>query len=164
MPAKKKPAKKKDAKPRGRPSLFTQAISDAIIADLIEGKSLVEICQSDSMPNRMTVLRWMEKHPDFAAGIARAREEQAEYMDHLVNKTANECTPDNAAAARVKIAAYQWRAAKLKPKSFGDNSSLKIDQTNRTAPMTNEQLVDEMKQSPAFRKEMEELIASAKNP
>ena len=117
-------AKKKAPGKAGRPSSFTHEISDEICEGLMDGKSLVQICQSDSMPNRMTVIRWMDKHPEFAACIVRAREEQGEYMDHLVNKTADECTPENAQAARVKIAAYQWRAAKLKPKKFGDKLDL----------------------------------------
>jgi hypothetical protein len=50
----------------------------------------------------------------------RAREWQADYMDDLILDTANACTPESSSADKVKISAYQWRAAKLKPKFYGD--------------------------------------------
>ena len=85
-------------------------------------------------------------------------------MDYLVKKTADECTPENARAARVKIAAYQWRAAKLKPKSFGDHSSVKVDQTTRKAPMTDEKIAEKLKMSPAYRRSMQRILDKAATP
>lgn len=41
-------------------------------------------------------------------------------MDDMILETANRATATNAAAARVKIDAYKWRAARLKPKVYGD--------------------------------------------
>ena len=41
-------------------------------------------------------------------------------MDDYVLETANASTAETAAADRVKISAYQWRAAKLRPKKYGD--------------------------------------------
>jgi hypothetical protein len=61
-----------------------------------------------------------ELNEGFATNIARAREMQADYMDDLILETANGCTGETAAADRVRIAAYQWRAAKLRPKVYGD--------------------------------------------
>lgn len=86
----------------------------------MDGKSMRQICDEPGMPNRSTVLRWMEERPDFASKCARARELQADLMDDLVLEEAKTCTNDNAQAARVRIAAYQWRAAKLAPKRYGD--------------------------------------------
>jgi hypothetical protein len=68
------------ARPRkvGRPSLYCEEMEESIISGLIDGKSLVEICEPASMPNRVTVMRWMNKDAGFATRIARAREEQGE--------------------------------------------------------------------------------------
>lgn len=77
------------------------------------------------MPGRQTVLDWLEENTDFRARYERAREAQGDAMDDLVLETAETCTPENAAAARVKIAAYQWRAEKLKPKKYGAAVQLK---------------------------------------
>lgn len=41
-------------------------------------------------------------------------------MDEKILATADSCTPESAAADRVKIAAYQWRAERLKPKAYGN--------------------------------------------
>ncbi|MEH6676146.1 hypothetical protein [Phenylobacterium sp.] len=108
-----------------RPSSYSEDIADEICGLLIEGLSLRKICDRDDMPDRRTVMRWLDAHPDFAAKCARARELQADLMDDLILDTAEKTTSDNAAAARVKIAAYQWRAAKLAPKKYGDASTLR---------------------------------------
>lgn len=110
----------------GRPSDYTTEIADQICDQLADGDSLRQICLDERMPNRSTVLRWLEGNEYFAAKYARAREAQADYMDDLILDTANACTPDTSQADRVKIGAYQWRAEKLKPKKYGPrlNASL----------------------------------------
>lgn len=108
-----------------RPSDYNEDIADEICGLLIEGNSLRKICDQDDMPNRRTVMRWLADKPDFATKCARARELQADLMDDLILDTAETTTSDNAAASRVKIAAYQWRAAKLAPKRYGDATTLK---------------------------------------
>jgi hypothetical protein len=62
----------------------------------------------------------MATNESFATKCARAREDQADYMDDLILEVANACTPETAQADRVRISAYQWRASKLKPKKYGD--------------------------------------------
>ncbi|MCB1471119.1 MAG: hypothetical protein KDK08_29030 [Rhizobiaceae bacterium] len=104
----------------GRPTLYSDEIAERIFVGLIEGKSLIKICRQKGMPNRATVLRWLEGRPDFATRYAHAREAQADYMDDLILDVANASTAETAAADRVKIGAYQWRASKLKPKKYGD--------------------------------------------
>ena len=79
-----------------------------------------KLCAPEDMPDRGTVVRWLAEHPDFAAKYARAREAQADTMDDLILEEAEKVTPETAAASRVKIDAYKWRAAKLKPKVYGD--------------------------------------------
>ena len=115
----------------GRPSIFSQELADAICDRILEGQSLRHICCEETMPNRSTVLRWLDEHGDFAAKYARARELQADYMDDLILEEAEKADEDNAAAQRVKIAAYQWRASKLKPKKYGD----KLDVTSGDQPL-----------------------------
>lgn len=106
----------------GRPSLYTPELGDAICELLMEGKSLVKACSSDAMPSRSTVLRWQNSNPDFEAKCARARLMQADLMDDKILDEAEACTEDNYQSAKVKIAAYQWRAAKLAPKKYSDKT------------------------------------------
>lgn len=106
-----------------RQTLYTDELADAICERLINGESLRQICTDESMPNRSTVIRWMGADEAFATKCARAREEQADLMDDLILDVANGCISETAAADRVKISAYQWRAAKLKPKKYGEKLS-----------------------------------------
>lgn len=108
-----------------RPSDFTDEMADAICDELIEGKSLRQICRAVGMPDRRTVLRWLDAHPSFAAKYARARESQADLMDDLILEEAEKANKDNAAAVRVRVDAYKWRAAKLQPKKYGDALQMK---------------------------------------
>lgn len=104
----------------GRRSDYTEELAEVILDAIMDGRSLREICQSDDMPDRRTVLRWLEANAEFAAKCARAREAQADLMDEKILAVADACTVETAQADRVKIAAYQWRASKLKPKVYGD--------------------------------------------
>lgn len=111
--------------PAGRPSDYTPEIADEICGHLIEGVSLRKICARTAMPDRRTVLRWLDAHPEFAAKYARARESQGDLMDDLILEAAEGANKDNAAAVRVKIDAYKWRASKLQPKKYGDSVQMK---------------------------------------
>lgn len=111
---------KKPSKPPGRPSSYSDNLSQTICDRLAAGESLRKICESPEMPDRSTVMSWQATNQEFSARCARAREWQADLMDDLILDTANECTSETAAAARVKISAYQWRAAKLAPKRYGE--------------------------------------------
>lgn len=110
--------------PPGRPSDYTAEIADTIYDRLSEGRSLRSICDDEDMPSRATVLRWQASDTEFEAGCARARALQADLMDDKILDTADACTPETAAADRVKISAYQWRASKLAPKKYGDKVAL----------------------------------------
>ena len=63
---------------------FNEEIAEQIICGLMDGKSLVKVCEEEGMPHRRTVLRWMEKDEDFATRCARARVLQADLMDDKI--------------------------------------------------------------------------------
>lgn len=108
----------------GRPSKRTPEMEEAIINGLMDGYSLVQICEPDTMPNRRTILRWMEDCTAFATRCARARELQADLMDDKIIQVIDDVNADNATAMRVKLAALQWRASKLAPKKYGDKLAI----------------------------------------
>jgi hypothetical protein len=92
----------------------------------------------EGMPSRSTVLRWMAAEQSFATRCAHARDMQADLMDDKILDVADASTADTAAADRVKIAAYQWRASKLQPKKYGDKVDLNLSGT--VSNLTDEQL------------------------
>jgi hypothetical protein len=108
----------------GRPSGYSQELSEKIMERIAEGESLRTICLDDDMPCLRTVMDWLEKHLEFRSRCARAREMQGDLMDDLILTTANNCTPETAHADKVKISAYQWRAMKLAPKKYGDRQEI----------------------------------------
>lgn len=108
----------------GRPSKFTDDVATAILDLIMLGMSMRQICERDDMPHRTTVIRWLAGNEDFASKYTRAREIQADAMDDLILDAANACDAENHQATRVKIGAYQWRAAKLMPKRYGDKTAL----------------------------------------
>lgn len=103
----------------GRPSIYTPELGESILERLAAGESMVQICQGEEMPGLRTVMRWAAEDEKFGTEYARAREAQAEVMDDKILKAADEANKDPQ-AARVKVEAYKWRAAKLAPKRYGD--------------------------------------------
>jgi hypothetical protein len=100
---------------------LTEELEQKILDALMDGKSMRQIADTEGMPSRSTMLRWMaDESIDFGAKCARARELQAEVMDDMVLDAAKACDESNYQSTKVKISAYQWRASKLAPKKYGD--------------------------------------------
>jgi len=102
-------------------------IRDKIIEQLIDGsKSLRQICKQKGMPDRVTVLRWMNEDEDFAAKYARARAAQADGIgdEMAAIEDAVRSGKMQAKAARVVLWSMQWRAARIAPKKYGQKLEL----------------------------------------
>lgn len=124
----------------GRPSSFTQETADAICDRLASGESLRLVCADEGMPNRTTVLRWLDGNADFRSQYARAREAQADHMadeilsiaDDGLNDTYRDddgnvrTDTDVIARSKLRVDARKWLAAKMAPKKYGD----KIEQVH----------------------------------
>jgi len=109
---------------------FTEALGEEICDRIANGESIRKIAASDHMPDVATIMRWLDADVAFAHKYARARDIQGDYMDALVLDTAEASTPATAASDRVKIDAYKWRAAKLKPKKYGDRTHHELTGAN----------------------------------
>lgn len=104
----------------GRPTDYTPETAEYICEQLASGRGMLDITSDPGMPHASTVYRWLEARPDFATAYVRARERQADVMDERILEIADRCTAETAAADRVRLLAYQWRAARLMPKLYGD--------------------------------------------
>jgi hypothetical protein len=74
-----------DTKPL--PMHYTHEMGDLICDQLLDGKSLREICAAPNMPGRATVFRWLRRHPEFREKYAISKslqlddlEEEEEYI------------------------------------------------------------------------------------
>ena len=107
------------------------AIMDRIMAELETGRSLVQVCKDDGMPDRETVSRWMRDEPAYAAKYAYARAMQA---DTLFSEMADvehkvQAGTMDSHAARVVLDSMRWRASKLAPKVYGDRLDVSVSDT-----------------------------------
>ncbi len=119
----KKPVPKRPKK--GRPSLYTEALAAKICRRLAEGESLRTICADRAMPGLSTVMGWLfdDKHEGFPEQYARAREAQAELRADEITDIADGVehgASEAVQAARLRVDARKWIAAKLLPKRYGD--------------------------------------------
>lgn len=124
----------------GRPSDYTQELADRICDLLSDGISLRRVCSMESMPAKITVLRWLRIHEDFRTQYARAKEESADThaddMTDIADDGSNDWTEaldkdgeptgrmvpnlDHIARSRLRVDTRKWIAAKLKPKKYGE--------------------------------------------
>jgi hypothetical protein len=136
--------------------MFNQQTADAICARLCEGDSLREICRTDGMPGKTTVMRWLHENAAFRDQYARAKEIGVEAIAEDILDIADDGRNDwmkrngadeeagwvfNGEAARrsqIRIDSRKWLLSKLAPKKYGDKLDLnhggevKITQVRRT--------------------------------
>lgn len=115
-----------------RPSKFTPELAAEICDRIAEGESLRAICREDGMPDRRTVLRWLDKDSAFAARCAKARELQADALEEGMAEVetltlAGELDPK---AANVVLSSRRWRAEKLAPKRYGVRNAMELTGAN----------------------------------
>ena len=135
----------------GRPSDYTEALAETICVRLIEGESLREICESEEMPDKATVLRWLVKHDQFRDQYTQARELQSETdMDEIVgiaddsscdlgfkevtDASGKSAKPvflaDHVQRAKLRIDTRLKRAEKMHPRKYGVQSKTELTGAN----------------------------------
>ena len=120
VPEKYHPPEIKVPAPVGRPSTYTLELAAEVCRRLSEGELLIDVSAEEGMPKVGTILNWREKHPEFAALYARAREMQAHSAAERAVRSGRAAAGLEATAARVQFDADRWLAAKLLPKVYGD--------------------------------------------
>ncbi len=111
-----------------RPSLYTPEIVEAICSLLEQGDALAEVCRQDAMPGLRTFLRWADEKEEVATAYTLALRARAEFFEAEHTRIANTAKDrDTAAAARVQLAALEWRMSKLAPQRYGDRLDLNVD-------------------------------------
>ena len=111
---------KPTGRPVGRPSKYSEALADRIVAAMVSGSDLVAVCKQSGFPDRASVYRWAAERPDFAARLEQAREALGDLAAYEIGQIAANCTAETAMADRVKLAALQWRASRLAPRRYSE--------------------------------------------
>ena len=99
---------------------YSPELAEKILDRISEGESLRRICADDGMPDRRTVLRWLEADKELATKCARARELQADSIFDELREIAEDGNPEDVQRAKLRVSTLQWMAAKLKPKRYGE--------------------------------------------
>lgn len=142
----------------GRPTDYSEELGTLICGRLADGESLRQICRSDDMPDKATVLRWIPKQPAFRDQYAHAREMQSEHWADEILEIADDGTNDwterenkdgtttevvdhdHIARSRLRVDSRKWLMSKLAPKKYGDKvtqehaGAVKLECSWQTAP------------------------------
>jgi hypothetical protein len=110
----------------GRPSSYTEEVAQAICERIANGESLNAICREDEMPNKTTVHRWLQDVEPFRNRYVQARERQADHYADAVVEISDDGTIDPN-SRRVMIDARKWVAGKLRPKVYGEKTTIAGD-------------------------------------
>jgi hypothetical protein len=123
-------SRKPNPRRTGRPSKYSTELTAVICKGLAEGKSLRSILAELGMPDRMTIIAWLAKYPDFLAHYAHAREVG---LDHFAEVTLAEATnvdPDRVQSARLTWDARRWHLSKMMPKRYGERVATEVSGPN----------------------------------
>lgn len=100
------------------------------------------------MPEKATFFRWLHARPDFRDQYARAKEDQAEVMAEELLDIADDgrndwmdrefgrgnvvrvVDPEAVQRSKLRVDARKWLMGKMKPKVYGDSTTLKGDPDN----------------------------------
>jgi hypothetical protein len=114
--------------PIGRPSKYSEDLTNEICTRLAGGESLNSICKSEHLPCISTVLLWVVdgKHKEFSDKYTCARAAQgftdADRIREIAALVGSGQIEPN--AGRVIIDAYKWTAERNAPKNYGSKVDL----------------------------------------
>lgn len=106
---------------------LTSQISNDIERMLMNGTSLVAICQTEGSPSLSKVYDWMRTDKEFSNKIMNARKIAAQtYLDKMIIELEN-ADAKNIAVTREKLIHYRWLSSKLIA-IYGDKQQVEVDQ------------------------------------
>src|ERR1035437_7416782 len=121
----------------GRPTLYTEELTDNICDLIADGNSLKKIAAMEGMPDKASMFRWLSSYKRFSDNYARATEQRTEAQLEMLNELGDtaielsQSTGEKRAGAvvqaiRVKADNLKWVMSKMKPKKYRD----KLDMTS----------------------------------
>ena len=148
----------------GRPSRFTPELAEAVLAGIRDDVSTREVCRRCGI-GQSTLFRWLTLHEDFQEQYRRAREDQG---DMVVSKMIEleDALRDgqyDPHTVRTLIWSMQWRAAKLRPRVYGDNKRIEHDGEQRSLSVNMDMAAGQAIASDPRLRELAKLVAQRIN-
>lgn len=123
----------------GRPPKYNDTLAHQILQAFAQGKTYADICREHNISHE-TLYEWERSRPEFAEGLARARELRAENFADQVVVIADDCAgdyielpngrlvPNNAKVQRDRLRCdMRWRLMeKLNPQRYGQQQRLEL--------------------------------------
>ena len=78
------------------------------------------ICKAESMPCVDSVISWLQKHSEFTAQYARAKELAMEKMAEEILEIADSADFTTYNPKRLQVDTRKWLMSKLAPKKYGE--------------------------------------------
>lgn len=126
--------------------MHDKAIFGTICERISNGESLREICRSEGMPDKSTVLRWLASDETIRDQYAHARELQADHFadeileisddgsnDWMLRKQGDDdvevVNHEHISRSKLRVDSRKWLMSKVAPKKYGDriDSTVKHD-------------------------------------
>ena len=146
----------------GRPSTYNEEVATKIVHRMIEGENLTQICRDENMPPRVTVYAWFDKHPEFYARCARAREALADYLVDDIEQMAKKATKEDLEQVKLQISVAQWRAMKVAPRIYSDRSKTEVSGADGGPIKMQAEVIDASTLEPDQREALKQALLAAK--
>lgn len=146
---------------KGYPEAEKKAIKARVTQEMMEGRGLREICRADDMPERHTIMRWLNLDRQFmddytAAMLIRADQyfdEAIEIADDGTNDWVATNDPENAGyringeaigRSRLRVDTRKWAAGKLNPTKYGERQTIDVNASIEVR--TDDELLKELRE------------------
>lgn len=103
-----------------RPTDYNQQLAQEICERLVNGESLRAIARDPAMPDKVTLLRWLNKYEEFRTQYIYARDLQAEGDFDEIEEMAATATPETVQVVKLQVDTRKWVLARKAPKKYGD--------------------------------------------
>lgn len=144
--------------PGGRPTKYKWSVAKGICLRLMLGESLKSICRRDRYPSHVTVLSWIQKHPEFLNQYTKAREIQQEVrydeIFDIADDTSNDwvetehgekLNSEHVNRSRLRIDTRKWVMERMAAKKYGAKQS--VDHTSSDGSMSPDKMTQEERQN-----------------
>jgi len=130
-----------------KPSTYNTEMADIICERIAEGQSMRTISKAEDTPCLSTMFQWIRENPEFRISYEKAKEQQADALAEEILDIADDGSndwmesnnPNNPGwqqngeciqRSKVRIDTRKWLAGKLRPKKYGDATTIRGDAEN----------------------------------
>ena len=139
---------------RGRPSIYSADIANAICERLMRGETMLSISEDSTMPGLSTMCRWLVENPEFRELRTNARESGTDVLADECIRIADDpnISPND---KKVRIDTRLRLIGKWNAKRYGDRIAHEVVPENKFIPL--DELEDQIRRIELERNHLVEL-------